>query len=313
MAQTWLEEVFAFVTLHMKVIYYWIEAICMFILPHKYFRKDIQGKTVLVTGAGSGLGKLMANRFMRLGCDLVLWDINGEAIQQMAKEFESSVRCKAYTVDLSSRDQIYKAAARVKDEFGDVDILVNNAGIVTGRKFLDCPDSLIEKTMEVNANSHFWTVKNFLPAMLEKNSGHIVSIASSAGLFGVTGLADYCASKHAAVGFDESLRYELADLGKNGVHTTVVCPYFINTGMFDGVKTRFPSILPIQDPDVTVNRIMDAILCNQAIVIIPRILYLVYAFKGILPVKVLQVVGDYMGVSDSMNTFSGHKVGPKSD
>ena len=75
--------------------------------------------------------------------------------------------------------------------------------------------------------------------MLEANSGHIVSIASSAGLFGVTGLADYCASKFAAVGFDESLRFELAAMGKTGVHTTVVCPYFINTGMFDGVQTRF--------------------------------------------------------------------------
>ena len=85
----------------------------------------------------------------------------------------------------------------------------------------------------------FQTVKAFLPAMVARNSGHIVSIASSAGLFGVTGLADYCASKFAAVGFDESLRFELEAMGKTGVHTTVVCPYYINTGMFDGVQTRY--------------------------------------------------------------------------
>ena len=74
--------------------------------------------------------------------------------------------------------------------------------------------------------------------MIERNHGHVVNIASSAGLSGVTGLADYCASKFAAVGFDESLRYELLSQGKTGVHTTVVCPYFINTGMFEGAKTR---------------------------------------------------------------------------
>lgn len=74
--------------------------------------------------------------------------------------------------------------------------------------------------------------------MLKKNHGHVVTIASSAGLIGVNGLADYCASKFAAVGFDESLRFELEVMGKDGVHTTVVCPYYINTGMFEGVKTR---------------------------------------------------------------------------
>ena len=74
--------------------------------------------------------------------------------------------------------------------------------------------------------------------MLERNHGHIVSIASSAGLVGVNGLCDYCASKFGAVGFDESLRMELVNLKKDGIHTTVVCPFFINTGMFDGVQTR---------------------------------------------------------------------------
>lgn len=83
------------------------------------------------------------------------------------------------------------------------------------------------------------TTKAFLPSMLENNHGHVVTIASSAGLFGVCGLCDYCASKFGAVGFDESLMMELRAMKKTGVHTTVVCPFFINTGMFDGVKTRY--------------------------------------------------------------------------
>ena len=74
--------------------------------------------------------------------------------------------------------------------------------------------------------------------MLENNHGHIVSIASTAGLFGVAGLCDYCSSKFGAFGFNESLQMELAAIGKHEIHTTIVCPYFINTGMFDGAKTR---------------------------------------------------------------------------
>lgn len=74
--------------------------------------------------------------------------------------------------------------------------------------------------------------------MMERNHGHVVNIASSAGLFGVNGLADYCASKFGAVGFDESLRAEVSMSKKDGVHTTVVCPFYISTGMFEGAKTR---------------------------------------------------------------------------
>ena len=94
---------------------------------------------------------------------------------------------------------------------------------------------------------YFQTVKAFLPSMLDKDHGHIVSVASSAGLAGIAGLTDYCSSKFAVVGFHESLEMELVVMGKSGVHTTLVCPYIINTGMFDGAKSRSvikPSIKP---------------------------------------------------------------------
>lgn len=79
--------------------------------------------------------------------------------------------------------------------------------------------------------------------MLANNHGHIVSMASAAGLCGVNGLCDYSASKFGAVGFQESLNMELKVLGKDGIHTTTVCPFFIKTGMFEGVKTRYLSAL----------------------------------------------------------------------
>mmetsp|Transcript_53528 Transcript_53528/g.81215 ORF Transcript_53528/g.81215 Transcript_53528/m.81215 type:complete len:96 (-) Transcript_53528:154-441(-) len=95
--------------------------------------------------------------------------------------------------------------------------------------------------------------------MLKKNKGHIVTIASIAGHAGVQGLADYCASKFGAVGFDESLRHELR-FQKSKVKTTCINPYYINTGMFDGVKSKFPIILPILGESYTSQRIINAIL-----------------------------------------------------
>lgn len=83
------------------------------------------------------------------------------------------------------------------------------------------------------------TTKAFLPAMLEMDHGHIVSIASMAGHVGIPKLVDYCASKFAAVGFDEALRFELEDMGAMGVYTTCICPFFIQaTGMFEDVNSR---------------------------------------------------------------------------
>ena len=105
-------------------------------------------------------------------------------------------------------------------------------------------------------------MKAFLPEMLASDQGHIVTIASVAGTIGVCGLVDYCASKFGAVGFDESLRMELRTL-KSRVRTTCICPYYIDTGMFKGVKTRFSIFLPIMKEDYVVNRILNAILQNE--------------------------------------------------
>ena len=117
--------------------------------------------------------------------------------------------------DVSSPDDVNRAAADAVKEFGDVHILINNAGIVSGKTLLENSDKMIQKTLEINTLAHAYTVRAFLPAMLAKNEGHVVTIASAAGLIGVSGLADYCASKYGVVGFDESLRMELKKRGSS--------------------------------------------------------------------------------------------------
>eukprot|EP01137_Pigoraptor_chileana_P010434 Opistho-2@60068 len=270
-------------------------------------RKSVSSDIVLVTGAGSGIGRLTALGFARHGATVVLWDINGEAVRRVADEVRASGKGRAvhYQVDLSRREDVYAVAAAVKRDVGDVTILVNNAGIVTGKPFLDSPDHLIEKTFQVNTVSHFWTVKAFLPAMLARNRGHVVTVASSAGTVGVARLIDYCSSKFGAVGFDEALRMELSKHGKTGVKTTVVCPYFIRTGMFDGASTRFPLILPFLEPEYVADKIVDAVRTNQAILMLPRILYVMPFLRGILPTRAFDAAVHFLGANDTMDDFKG--------
>jgi len=269
--------------------------------------KDVSEDIVLITGAGSGIGRMIALSFGKLGSIVVCCDINSVGNQQTVEEIEElGGKAFGYVFDCSDKEKVYETAEKIKKDVGDVTILINNAGVVTGKKFMDTPDELALKTFEVNTIAHFWTVKAFLPAMLEKDHGHIVSIASCAGLGGVRGLCDYCSSKFGAVGFQESLHMELKAMEKN-IHTTVVCPYFINTGMFDGVQTRFPLLLPIMEPSYVVEQIMDAILHNKECLYLPRILHFAMILKVFLPYSSYVTVCDFLGFSTSLDHFVGRK------
>ncbi|NWW11123.1 RDHE2 dehydrogenase, partial [Oreocharis arfaki] len=285
--------------------YYLLESLVFLVVPRR--KKNVSGEIVLITGAGGGIGRLLAVKFASLGATLVLWDINQEGLNhtvRLAKE-NGAGRVHSYICDCSKRLDVYRVADQVKKEVGDVSILINNAGVVIGKRFLDSPDSLVEKTMDVNTMAHFWTYKAFLPAMIASNHGHLVSIASSAGLCGVNKLSDYCASKFAAVGFAESIDMEMRSLRKTGVKTTIVCPYLINTGMFDGAQTKWPRVLPSLDPEYVAERIITAVRQNQEMLLIPRIIYVFYFLKGLLPVKASVLLLDYFGSLDIMNTFKG--------
>lgn len=287
------------------LVYYLLESLVFLVIPGR--KKNVSGEIVLITGAGSGIGRLLAVKFANLGATVVLWDINQEGLNgtvRLAKE-KGAGRVHSYICDCSKRQDIYRVADQVKKEVGDVSILINNAGIVIGKRFLDSPDSLLEKTMEVNTMAHFWTYKAFLPAMIAANHGHLVSIASCAGLCGTSQASDYCASKFAAVGFAESIDIEMRTLRKTGVKTTIVCPYVINTGMFDGVKSKWPRVVPVLDPEYVADRIISAVRQNQEILCLPRVSYLCPFLKSLLPVKAFILLLDYLGLLDLMNTFKG--------
>jgi all-trans-retinol dehydrogenase (NAD+) len=284
--------------------------ICLVAPIRRFFpkKKSVKGELVLITGGASGIGRLLSLRFAKLGANVVIWDINTDGLAKVKKEVEANgAKCWTYKCDISKREETYKVAKEVQKEAGDVTILVNNAGIVSGKKFLETPDEKIEATFNVNTVAHFWMLKAFLPSMLQKNHGHIVTISSNAGIVGVAGLIDYCASKWAVFGMDESLRMEFRKLGKTGMHTTCVCPYYINTGMFDGVKTKYPFLLPILDPDYVADQIITAVLSNQEVLILPWFSRLGPVLRGLFPTKAMDLCMEFTGASSTMDTFIGRQ------
>ena len=184
-----------------------------------------------------------------------------------------------------------------------MDILVNNAGVVSGSPLLELPDEHIERTFRVNTLALFWTTKAFLPAMIARGSGHIVTVASAAGLIGSPRETDYAASKFAAVGFNEALRLELKRSAP-GVKTTVVRPFYIDTGMFEGVKTRFPLLLPILKESAVTERILRAVQHDTARVDMPWMVRTLPLMR-LLPVWAFDGLADFFGITAAMDEFTG--------
>ncbi|MHA6697608.1 SDR family oxidoreductase [Chryseobacterium sp. A321] len=265
---------------------------------------NFQHKTVLITGGASGIGKIMARKSLERGCkSLLLWDLNLEALEAVSQEFESlGGSVDIYRVDVSKSEEITQAAKQVFEKHGAVDVLINNAGVVFKGYFHENSGFQIEQSLRVNSTGPMLIAKEFLGPMMAKNSGSICNIASSAGLISNPKMAVYAASKWALTGWSDSLRLEMEELKKE-VHVTTIMPFFINTGMFDGVKSK---LLPILDPEKTSEKIMRAIEKHSGLLALPLPYWFIRLTQGILPAKVYQwVMRDVFGIYDTMNEFKG--------
>ena len=265
---------------------------------------EIAGRHILITGGASGIGRLVAKNLAALGGRISVWDIHRENLDKVVAELSGGPEpARGFFCDVAKRENVYRVAAETTAASGAVDILINNAGIVSGRGILALPDEKIEATFAINTLSLFWTTKAFLPQMIERQRGHIVTIASASGLIGVPKLSDYSASKWAAIGFDESLRAELRTVAP-AIRTTVVCPYYIDTGMFHGVKSRFPWLLPILKESAVAERIVSAIQRDRRRLMMPWLVYFVPLMR-VLPVAMFDWLATFLGVNASMDEFKG--------
>ncbi len=266
--------------------------------------KNFANKTVLITGGGSGIGKIMSRLFLERNAKVVIWDISQPNIDATIADLDSIGSITGYQIDVSDPSQVAAFAKTLKEEVGSVDVLINNAGIVVGKKFSEHTASDIIKTMEVNSTAPMLIAHEFLTDMLAKNSGHICNIASSGGLLGNPKMTVYAASKWSLVGWSDSLRIELQREGKN-VDVTTIMPYYINTGMFDGVK----SLIPILNAEAASLTIVKAIEKNKTMVTLPGYIYRVTRFaQAILPLRVFDwFTGSVLGIYKTMDGFTGRK------
>lgn len=195
---------------------------------------------VLITGAASGLGKAMAMDFARRGATLCIADINEQAAQTVADDIVAeggsaiAARC-----DITNDADVAALHTRLSAEWQGLDVLVNNAGVATAGA-LEFED--IEQwqwVMNINLLGLVRMTRAFVPMLSETGSGHIINIASQAGITPIPIMGSYNASKAAVVSFSETMHLELAD--KN-IHVSVACPSFFNTNLDKSLRTKQPGV-----------------------------------------------------------------------
>jgi len=189
--------------------------------------KDFRGQVVVITGAGSGIGRATALAFAQNGADLVLADVQGERLAEVAGEVSArGGRAITREVDVADKAQVDAFAAFTLSERGHVDILFNNAGVGVAGALVDTDIADYEWIFAVNYWGVLYGLKAFLPHMIARRHGHVVNTASAAGLFALPNMSAYCSTKFAVVGLSETLRSEVR---RYGIGVSTICPGVINT------------------------------------------------------------------------------------
>jgi len=267
--------------------------------------ENVAGKIALITGGAMGMGRLVAFRFARDGARVVLWDLNQAELDKTINDLKKmGADATGYIVDVTDVDKVNEAADKVRSDVGSVDILVNNAGVVAGGNFLDVPIEKHHWVVDVNVNGVMICTCAFLPDMIEKRSGHIVNMASAAGLVGVAGVTSYSASKFAVVGFTEALHAELRKMKLKEIRTTTICPSFVATGMFEGVKP--PMFTPMLSPQEMADKVYEGMRKNKVMVMEPLMVKYTPLLKAMTHPDHFAIIGEMLGVQKGMETWKGH-------
>ncbi|XP_062537758.1 short-chain dehydrogenase/reductase family 16C member 6 isoform X3 [Armigeres subalbatus] len=282
------------VVMLVRWIYFTLEALYMVAVPPK--PESVAKDIVLVTGAGHGIGRSLAQQYSQLGATVVCLDINDkmnqETISSIKKERGNAF---GFVCDVTKREEIIETAKKVKEQVGVVTILVNNAGIMPTHTLLKQTEGEIRKTFEINVLAHFWMLQTYLPDMIEKNRGFIVALSSIAGLVGLNNLVPYCGSKHAVRGIMEACHEEIRqDPRKPNIKFTSVYPYMVDTGLCKRPHMRFPNLMRLVKPDEAAASIIDAQRRGLIDVSIPKYLLYLNTFVRLFPLKAANLLRDFL-------------------
>jgi len=190
---------------------------------------DLRGKTALISGASRGIGRSIALALAEAGADVALTARHLPDLEQVASEVEAQGRrAIGLACDITQAEQVSRLPQELEARFQPIDILVNSAGIAESHKFLDHPDDLWQRHLEVNLTGTFRMCKAFAPSMVARRWGRIINIASTAGKVGGSYTAAYSASKHGVLGLTRSLALELVAYN---ITVNAVCPGYVDTSM----------------------------------------------------------------------------------
>ena len=253
---------------------------------------NFRNKVVVITGASSGIGEASAIKFAKKNAKVVLVARRKEKLLQVQKKIskytDSILVCQC---DVSNKLQVKEMRDIVLDTFGRIDVLVNNAGFVIYGRVLELSIEEIESQMETNYFGMIYCTKNFLPHMIEQGTGHIVNVASVGASFGVPGVASYCATKFAMLGFSEGLKHELSG---TGLDVTVVSPIMVDTPLFNHPSfDNFSrhSTIAILKPETVANAVLKAANSSRLEIVVPSVARVGIWAKHNFPYFVNPIIG----------------------
>jgi NAD(P)-dependent dehydrogenase (short-subunit alcohol dehydrogenase family) len=229
--------------------------------------KNFKQKVVVITGAGSGMGRSMAVQLAQQGATVLISDINAATLAETKKIVESTGGiCQAYTVDVGEREQIYAFAKQVLDEYRYIDVLINNAGIAIGEATLnEVPLADFERLININLWGVIHHTRAFLDVLLARPEAAIANTSSVFGLMGIPSQIPYCVSKFAVRGFTDSLRLELSGtnisvtcIHPGGIDTNIVRNGIHYNGKKDATVEQFKKLV-MTTPDKAAGIIIAAI------------------------------------------------------
>ncbi len=267
--------------------------------------RDLNGKRALITGAGQGLGRELAKVFAAAGAQVIVTDVQAERIAETVGEIHKAGHNAAgYVMDVTDPLAVSSVRERINAEHGRIHVLINNAGIVHGGEFLEVPLERHMQMYQINTTGVVNVTHAFLPDLISQRIASCVNLASASSMIGLPFAATYASSKWAVLGFTESLREELVQCGHDHVQVTAICPSYVATGMFDGVKA--PMLLPILKPAPLAKQVLKAVCQRREQLLAPTMVKLIPLGKGTLPRKWFRALCSWLGVSTGMANWTGH-------